>query len=292
VVYLPESRDVVAVIFDFDGTLVPDSITQLLQRHHISPKKFWLRDARDLIRQGYDQVHAYLNLLLRNIGKNKPLGALTNTDLMKFGSALDDKFYKGIPRVFHDLQRTGESYDVKLEFYVISSGLQEMIKGSGIIDKHFNAVYGSQLAGDEDDGVLKYIKRCVTYTEKTRYLFEINKGVRPRHSHRDAVNKDVPMHKRRIPFSNMCYIGDGLTDIPCFSLVKNGVRGEGGGKAFAVFNPADKSSARRTLQELLMPHRVESAHKPSYRPSDELGSLLRATVASMCGDVETRRVEA
>jgi phosphoserine phosphatase len=221
---MPESRDIVAVIFDFDGTLVPDSITGLLRKHSIDPKKFWMQDAQKLVKEGYDPVHAYLNLLLRNIGTDKPLGKLTSADLRRFGSTLDKFYYPGIPRIFQDLQRKAKPYGVDVEYYIVSSGLQEIIEGSRITKEYFKAVYGSRLAGDNDKGMLKYIKRCITYTEKTRYLFEINKGVSPSESHRDFVNEEIPMEKRRIPFSNMVYVGDGLTDIPCFSLVKTGVR--------------------------------------------------------------------
>src|SRR5947207_2162139 len=80
--------------------------------------------------------------------------------------------------------------------------------------------------------VLATIKRAVTFTEKTRFLFEIQKGITPQQTAKDPylVNKDVPATDRRVPFSNMIYVGDGLTDIPCFSLI-----GHNRGRAFAVF---------------------------------------------------------
>jgi phosphoserine phosphatase len=275
---LPRAQDIIGVVFDFDGTLVPDSITTLLRRHRIDPKRFWLEDAKKLTDQGYDQVHAYLNLLLRNIGPKKPLGNLTNADLRSFGSTL--KFYPGIPEVFNDLKKLGKMNGVEVKFFIISSGLQDIIEGSKIFP-HFEAVYGSQLAGDDKKGVLQYIKRCITYTEKTRYLFEINKGIPPKNSHRDYVNETVPMEERLVPFSRMIFIGDGLTDIPCFSLVKNGVRDDRGGIPFGIFNPRDEQSARRVLLKLLLPDRVEGAYTAKYGPLHDLGSALRNTVTAM-----------
>ncbi len=133
------------------------------------------------------------------------------------------------------------------------------------------------------------MKRCVTFTEKTRFLFEINKGLDPRKTHRNPflVNRDIPTEKRRVPFKNMIYIGDGLTDIPCFSLVK-----KQGGTAFGVFNPGEKKSAKRALLEFLKPDRVISMHAPRYRAKDELGSLLRAAVATRCSKISLEHREA
>lgn len=138
--------------------------------------------------------------------------------------------------------------------------------------------------------MLKYVKRCVTFTEKTRYLFEINKGIDPKETRRNpySVNKDVPLHKRRIPFKNMIYIGDGLTDIPCLALIKK----VGGGTVFGVFNPAEPKSAKRALLEFLKTDRVISMHAPKYGKKDELGSLLRAAVAERCSKIKVELQEA
>ena len=44
-----------------------------------------------------------------------------------------------------------------------------------------------------------------------------------------GVNDVVESNARRIPFPNMIYIGDGPTDIPCFSAIR-----EYGGKTIGV----------------------------------------------------------
>ena len=290
---MSHSGDVLAVIFDFDNTLMPDSITKLLVRKRIDPEDFWLRQAGKLVRRGYDQIHAYLNVMLKNIGQGKPLGPLTNVDLLRFGSTLDKSFYPGLPRLFDDLKRIVGGYsNITIEFYIISGGLQEIIEGSKVVDKYFDAVYGSQLAGDTPDGVLKYVKRAITFTEKTRYLFEINKGVRARNSHREVVNEDIPYEQRRIPFSNMFYIGDGFTDIPCLSLVQKGVGHYKGGMAIGIFDPSDEKSARRSFMRLLLPRRVVTLHAPRYGPKQELGSLLRVAVTTACSKIRLRREQA
>jgi hypothetical protein len=266
--------EIIALAFDFDDTLVPDSTTKLLQKHGINTDSFWKVQAKELIDQGYDPPLAYLKLILDNVGAGKPL-------------ALDSDFHPGIPEFFDDIRDlVRKSSGIEVEFYIISGGLQPVVEGSAIVRKHFNGVYGCQLAGDTDDGVLKYVKRCITFTEKTRYLFEINKGIDQNESRTKPhlVNKYVDDRDRKIPFSNMIYVGDGLTDIPCFSLIQKSK-----GKAFGVFDPSSQSKAKAALEEFLQPNRVTSMHSPRYGPDDDLGSLLRASVSSLCLEIQVQR---
>ena len=142
-----------------------------------------------------------------------------------------------------------------------------------MVREWFDGFYGCQL-GEDTRGVIRYVKRCVTFTEKTRYLFEINKGVRPEDSRTKphlVNNKDA---NRRVPFRHMIYVGDGLTDIPCFSLVR-----KERGRTFGVFSP--KKSAKQAFLELLQERRVDSLHSPDYREDADLGSLIRAAVSSL-----------
>lgn len=157
----------IAVVFDFDDTLLPDSTTSLLEAHGIDPKIFWGVKTKELVLSGYDPTLAYLKLILDNVGKGKPFGSLTNKNLRKFGATLEKKFFPGVSTLFGDLQRiVGKFQDIHIEFYIVSGGLQEVILGSKLVQKHFSGVYGCKLTGDTEDGPLKYIKRCITFTEK------------------------------------------------------------------------------------------------------------------------------
>jgi 2-hydroxy-3-keto-5-methylthiopentenyl-1-phosphate phosphatase len=98
----------------------------------------------------------------------------------------------------------------EIEFYIVSGGLQEIVEASlksAKLRRYFSGIYACELSADENQGYVKHIKRCVTFTEKTRYLFEINKGINPNQGRRNPylVNKDVPISNRRIPFKNMIY---------------------------------------------------------------------------------------
>jgi len=284
---MSSQHELIAVIFDFDDTLMPDSTTALLASRGIDVDHFWSIEAKQLVERGFDPTLAYLQLILDGIGQGKRLGKLTRRDLGNFGRSLDTEYYEGLPRLFPDLRKDVSKFPgIEVEFYIISGGILDVIKGSKIVEKHFNGVYACELDEDPETKLLRRIKRCVTFTEKTRYLFEINKGLAPTQTATNPylVNKDVPELSRRIPFRNMIYVGDGLTDVPCFSLIK-----KCGGTPFGVFHPSKGHSAKRAFLEFLKTDRVVSCHAPKYRRADELGSLLRAAVLARCSQIDVER---
>jgi hypothetical protein len=280
---------VLALVFDFDDTLAPDSTTKLLRGRGVDADAFW-NDAKKLVAAGYDAGPAYLKLLLDLVGPGKPLGELTNSELTAFGRNLDNDYFPGIPQLFDDLRADVSRFskDIKIEFYIVSGGLKAIVQGSTVVQKYFDHVYACELAGDREDGMIRYIKRCVTFTEKTRYLFEINKGIDPTATYKNPqlVNKKVKKSERRVPLANMIYVGDGLTDIPCFSLVP-----QSHGEAFAVFDPYKKEKAKDAFREFLRARKLPT-HFPRYTENDELGLLLRSAVATRCSEIKRAPFEA
>lgn len=130
--------EIIAVVFDFDDTLMPDSTSKLLRHYSIDPQAFW-PEATGLLKQGYDQPIAYLNLILDNVGQGKPFGTLTNRDLGKFGATLEDDFYPGLPEFFDELRNHIEANfkNIEVEFYIISSGLQAILEGNPTVTRNF-----------------------------------------------------------------------------------------------------------------------------------------------------------
>jgi hypothetical protein len=274
-------QNIIAVVFDFDDTLTDESTTALLQSVGIEADDFWANKAKGLLDAGWDPIPAYLKLILDNVGQGKPFGKLTNARLRDFGAGLE--FYRGIPAIFKDLQKSVAEHRLSnpgIEFYVVSSGLEEIIRGSAVA-KYLTHCWGCQFA--EEDGQIAHAKRIVSFTEKTRYLFEINKGVTSSGRNPYAVNENVQKQERRVPFENMIYIGDGLTDVPCFSLIQSN-----GGTAFGVFDPQKAESPKKAWEKLLAPKRVSSLNAPRYRGRDELGSLLRVAVKAICLRMDLR----
>jgi len=276
--------DIIALIFDFDDTLAPDSTTRFLEKHGISPADFWGREVEDLIAAGYDSPAAWLRLLLARIDN------LTNTQLRDFGALFGKSpyaFYDGIPEFFEDAKKiVAESAEnIKVEFFIISGGLYEIVNSTPIAPL-FTGIYACHLDGDTKDGPLKYIKRTITFTEKTRYIFEISKGISAAEGFRNPklVNEFQPPEKRRIPLKNMIYIGDGFTDIPCFTVIKTN-----GGIPFGVFDPGSKKKTKQALEKFMIPGRVHGIFEPDYRDGKSLGSMLRVAVAAKCSDIQLER---
>ena len=280
-------QNVIAVVFDYDDTLTNDSTTQLLESKGIDPQQFWKQHS-ERVKQGCDPTLEVLQTLLVMVGPDSPLGALGNKDLRAFGGELE--CYPGIPGLFDDLRviaaDNGPVSGAKAEIYVISGGLEEIILGSEVAEK-VDGVRACEF-GENQSGVISNIRRAVTFTEKTRYLFEIAKGPKgfPDKGMPYEVNRSYLPEDLRVPFRNMIYVGDGLTDIPCFSVVQ-----KGGGAAFAVLNRRRKDAPKTALQELLLPKRPMSLNAPKFRDhdDDDLGQLLRLQVANTANQMDIRQ---
>lgn len=278
-------QNIIAVIFDFDDTLTDDSTTLLLKSKGIDTQEFWGVHQKALVDDGWDPALAYMTLILERVGDGKPLGGLSNAELRKFGSTL--KFYDGLPGMFDELRKITNTFKLsspKVEFYIVSGGLEEVIRGSAIAS-HVDGIYGCRY--QEKNGVVSSIKNVISFTEKTRFIFEINKGIGADGSDSRkkpyTVNEDCAVDMRRIPLSNMIYVGDGLTDVPCFSLVE-----KSGGCGFGVFDAAAAGKPKTAYQKLLAPKRTRSLNAPKYRETDDLGAILRMAVANVCASMELK----
>ena len=267
--FLPAS-----VIFDFDDTLTDESTTKLLDQYGIDTRAFWKRH-EEVICAGWDTPLAYLQMILEHVGPGRALGNLSNAALNSFGSTLD--FYKGVPDLFADLEAITKQHHVSrptVEFYIVSSGLEQIIKGTSIAN-YFSGIWGCRFS--EESGQIAHVMRAVSPTEKTKYLSAINKGVSNIDTNPLAVNEKIPDKNRRIPFSNMIYIGDGFSDVPCFSLVRRR-----GGTAFGVFDPSKDGAPKKAWEKLVIPHRVSTMNSPRYGAGDDLGALLREAIKTRC----------
>lgn len=214
------NESVIAIIFDFDGTLGPDTITSLLTQQQIKPEQFWL-EVSQLVNDGWDPPLAYMHLLIHS--SQKGTIDLSKKNLHSLGKNL--KLYPGLPHAFNELKNFVNNHSelrkarINLEFYIISGGIEEMILGSVLAD-HMNGIFGCNFAYN-NTGKTASIKTAISFTEKTRYLYGINKGlsVKELRTNPYKINDAVPQQSRRIPFSQMIYIGDGPSDIPCLSAI-------------------------------------------------------------------------
>jgi 2-hydroxy-3-keto-5-methylthiopentenyl-1-phosphate phosphatase len=276
----------IGVVFDFDDTLAPDSTTHLLKEYDIVPDEFWNEQFRKRVQNGFDPTVAYLTLLLDHIGDDEKLGELTPEDLERCAESLENNLYDGVPEIFDDLDGIVDEYeDVRIEYYVVSEGIESLISGS-IITEYCSEIYASRLSTDED-GVFNRVKRPISFTDKTRYLFEINKGITATETMENPYKVNEQRNERPIPFENIIYIGDGITHIPCFSVVK-----DRGGRVFGVRQRDERSAKQEAILDIGSPQRADNLNPPDYGPNGRLGSLLRLTIEGLCTDSTIDQLEA
>jgi len=211
-------RKKIAIIFDFDDTLAPDSTSAFLEWYGIDVEYFWEKEVNPLLLKGWDPIPAFLFGLIeksKNAGKDK---GITLDKFRSFGAQL--KSFQGVPELIHRLKAIGEENKCKVEFFIISSGIEEIIKNTSIAPL-FKEIWASAFHFNPQ-GTIEFPRKVVSFTDKTRYLFQINKGIFGEKSFQNPymVNERVLEDDIYIPLNNFIYVGDGYTDIPCFSIVK------------------------------------------------------------------------
>lgn len=260
-----------AVVFDFDDTLAPDTTSALLEARGVDLGRFWGVENKALVDEGWDPVPAYLYQMVRFSRAQSPARPITRAELAAAGAAT--KPFAGVPTLFGRLRSFVASLDpeAQLEFFVISSGLGDLLRATPIA-RHFTDLFASDFAY-EDDGAIAFPKRVVSFTDKTRYLFQIQKGFfgEAYRNRPFEVNRRVADEQLHIPLSHMVYVGDGFTDVPCFSLLK-----KHGGQAIGVYDKRHKDrrfASFRFVQE----GRVQALHSADYsRDSDLVNALEMA----------------
>jgi hypothetical protein len=212
---------VIGIIFDFDETLGPDTISFLLTSQNVRPDIFW-KEVAKLVKDRWDPPLAYMHLLMQYAHAGKL--DLSQKAMQKAGKQLP--LFPGVPKAFLELKEFVrdeprlKAVRVKLEFYIISGGLEEVIRGS-TVSVSVDGVFGSNFAYEKASAQPVAVKSAISFTEKTRYLFGINKGISVKEIRTNPyrINDALAKKARRIPFEQMIYIGDGPSDIPSFSTI-------------------------------------------------------------------------
>ena len=222
-------KPTIALMYDFDKTLCDQDMQNyaFIPNLGMTSDEFWGEVENFRTKNYMEGILGYLYYSMQKC-REKNI-EFTNEYLQSCGK--DIRFYKGVQNWFERINQYGESLGVKIEHYVISSGIKEIIEGTDIKDK-FKKIFACQYYFDEN-GKAVWPKIAVNYTQKTQYVFRISKGI-----YDETDNKKVndKMNDRIIPYEQMIYFGDGLTDIPCMTLVK-----KQGGVSIAVYPKGPKS---------------------------------------------------
>ena len=258
---------IVAILYDFDKTLCTTDMQDyaFIPSLGMTPAEFW-QEANNFGReQRMDGILAYMYTMLRE-ARRRDL-PFTRQDLVEKGRSI--VLYPGVEDWFRRINAFGLTQGVQVEHYVISSGLREIIEGSSISGA-FKEIYASEFYYDET-GRPVWPKLAVNFTAKTQFVYRINKGVLDV-SDDKTLNDSMPDDSKRVPFTSMIYMGDGLSDVPCMKMMR-----AYGGQAIAVYQEANRPG----VEDLLSKGRVDFIFPADYSEGTGLDQTVKHIITKM-----------
>jgi hypothetical protein len=278
-------QNTIALVYDFDGTLSPQPMQEytVLPKIGVEPEEFWARVNRDARETESDMMLVYMRHIIEALEAGRI--DVKREDFAAMAHRI--KYFPGVATWFRRMNsyvRKRSRGTVKIAHYLISAGQKEILDGASI-RKEFKRIYASEYHFNHH-GVATFPKLLVTDTMKTQFLFRINKGLE---RVTESINEHMPEGERPIPFQNMIYVGDGMTDVPSMALTK-----KSGGHTVAVYDRRRKSG-RATCVKLLNAGRADFIAEADYRRGSKLSHrvelLLDAIIAGIALEREAFAVK-
>ena len=275
------TKPIIALLYDFDKTLCTTDMEDyaFIPALGYTPAEFWHKANTFGRENRMDGLLAYMYTMMAEC---RAQGRVLKRDfLVQCGRSME--LFPGVREWFGRINAYAAARGVRVLHYINSSGLKEMIEGTPIASE-FRKIYACSFLYDVD-GIAYWPAVAVNYTNKTQFMFKINKGVESVFDSK-MVNRYIPENERPVPFKHMIYVGDGTTDIPCMRLVKNF-----GGHSIAVYNP-DQKGARREMASLIHDNRVSHVCPADYSPGSEMDVLVRTIIDKIDLDDRLEKLEA
>ncbi|MBE6217040.1 MAG: haloacid dehalogenase-like hydrolase [Bacteroidales bacterium] len=268
-------KPIVALIYDFDGTLSPGNMQEFgfIQAIGKSPKEFWQESDNIAVGQDASNILSYMKLMFDEARKAGI--KLRREDFKRFGASVE--LFEGVTEWFGLINSYGNQKGVRIEHYINSSGLAEMIEGTAIA-KEFKRIFACTFIYN-DNGEAEWPGVAVDYTAKTQFIFKINKGILSIRDNK-KVNESKDEDKKRVPFPHMIYFGDGETDVPCMKIVKMF-----GGNSIAVYNPEIKKKVN-VAKKLLRQKRVNFITPATYTKESRTYQVVCAIIDKIKADYD------
>ncbi len=272
-------KPIVALVYDFDGTLSPGNMQEFgfIQAIGKSPREFWSESDGIAIEQDASNILSYMKLMFDEAGRRNI--RLRRSDFQRFGSQVE--LFPGVLEWFKAVKDYGRAHGVVVEHYINSSGLAEMIEGTPIAGE-FKRIFACSFLYNAE-GFAEWPGVAVDYTAKTQFLFKINKGILSIRDNK-KVNESQVDDKKRIPFPHMIYFGDGETDVPCMKIVKMF-----GGNSIAVYNPAIPGKVK-VAGKLLRQGRVNFITPADYTAGSRTFKIVCAIIDKIKADYELAKL--
>ena len=260
-------KPIIAFLYDFDKTLCTTDMQDytFIPSLGYTPGEFWSIANSFGFENRMDGLLAYMYTMIEECRKK---GVRLDRDyLVSCGHAIE--LFPGVQDWFSRINAFGETLGVEIEHYVLSSGLREIIEGSGV-SHEFKEIYACEFFYNEE-GLASWPKLDVNFTNKTQFVYRINKGVLDVADDK-TLNDSMPDDSKRVPFTNMIYVGDGLSDVPCMKMMRSY-----GGQAIAVY----QSSNRAGVEDLLAKGRVDFIFPADYREGTGLDVTVQNIIRKM-----------
>ena len=272
-------QNTIALVYDFDGTLSPQPMQEytVLPKIGIEPARFWAMVNDEARETESDPMLVYMRHIIEALERVKV--DVKREDFAAMARAIE--YFPGVTTWFSRMNAYVKKRShgrVRLLHYLISAGQKEILDGVSI-RKHFKRIYASEYHFNHH-GVATFPKFLVTDTLKTQFLFRINKGIE---AVTESINEHMPENERPIPFQNIIYVGDGMTDVPSMALTK-----KSGGHAVAVYDPRGEKG-RATCVKLLDAGRVDFVSEADYRSGSKLSKRVQLLLDAIIADVAYRR---
>lgn len=271
----------IAIVFDFDDTLAPDTFDELIKRLGLDVSEFRQQYYEPLKDAGWDHVAARFYCLIQESKRRKE--RITKDYLIQFGQELQP--FDGVTEMFDRLnQRVQElNSEIKLEFYIITGGFAEVVQHT-CIAPYFTRIWGCEFHYDEN-GEIEFLKRSISHTEKTRYLMNIASGQdQVDGDGRSFAYRDVSEDQLHIPLAQMIYVGDGASDVPCFSVLN-----DEDGIVLGVYKGNTAAEWNQQV-EVTESQRVINLAPADYQANSELIQSLTLAVESLCKRIALRQL--
>ena len=262
-----EDKPVLAICYDFDKTLSPDDMQAqgyIQAVYDGDVPSFW-KETDEMAEA--NEMDSNLAYMYKMVSEARGRIVLTRKSLQEYGAKV--KLFPGVDEWFERIREYGLEHGVIVEHYIISSGLKEMIEGTSVAKAGvFEKIYASSFMFDDKD-VPVWPAQVINYTNKTQFLFRIEKGILDVND--SGVNDYFAPEDLRVPFRNMVYIGDSDTDIPCMKLVNTN-----GGHSIGVYNndTLDKSKVYKMLHD----NRIRYFAPADYTDGSKLDLLVKAII--------------
>ena len=282
-----KARPNIAICYDFDGTLIRGNMQEnsFFDEVGMPAEEFWGQVKTRARKHDMEEVLAYMQLMVEAARRAET--EFNRKSLIEHGKKLKSQMFPGVEGWFDCIRQYCVSAGATVEHFIISSGIREMIEGSGIARK-CKHIFASGFSFDAND-VPDFAARAVNYTTKTQYLFRINKGILNSWDN-ENINRFTAEEDWERSFSRMVYIGDGETDVPSMKMVNYQ-----GGYSIVVY-PLRAGSKRnreemvkkRAAEQLVSDRRAQFVAEANYEVDGPVYELVTMLVRRIVDEYRMR----